>query len=346
MINLDEKAIIGTEDKYTMTEETDFLESYFRSGLENASELSDAYTEASSDLYTALKEGVMNSISAFTSFYGACKNIFTSYMVRLNNNMYNQYSSAFKARIREDKKIIDKYKSKLNSYSGKPIELPVTRYEYSNIFDDSIPSLKIFESFKNDRDQTNMILRNAGDETRKQVIKKEFEEVKTYITSGDCYNNARATILKKDDPIEACDYAKVIFDVFRSGGDQVVDYAVTPKQIQEIVKRFYSYEKYVDSIDGMKRKVFSQYNRILENLQKYDMYQLKGIEYDEETLRDYCMYTKLKADQLKHYCSLYLTAFDGKLDAMANSYMQDRDTLFRICGYITSDVVEGKEEDL
>ena len=302
MINLDEKAILGTEEKYTMTEETDFLESYFRSGLENASELSEEYAAASSDLYTALKEGAMDSISAFKAFRNNCKNIFTSYIVRLNSNMYNQYSSALKSRIREDKKIIEKYKSNLTNYSGKDISLSITHYEYSNIFTDDIPSLKIFESFKNDKDQTILILRSSGEETRKQVVKKEFEEVRTYITSGECYNNARASILKKDEPIEACDYAKAIFDTYRSGGDQVVDYTINAAQIKEIVKRFYSYEKYIDNIDGQKRKIFSQYNRILDNLENYDMFQLRGIAYDEEVMRDYCLYIKLKADQLKHYC--------------------------------------------
>ena len=344
MINLDEKAVLGTEDKYTMTEENDFLESYFRSGLENASELSDAYADASSDLYTALKEGVANSISAFTSFYNNCKNIFTAYMVRLNSNMYNQWSSALKRRIREDKMIIAKYKSKLDNYSGKDIQISVTRYEYSGLFDDSIPSLKVFDSFRNERDQMNMILSASGDETKRQAIEKEFTEVKDYITSGNCYNNARAAILKKDEPIEACDYAAEIFKVFRSGGDQIVEYAITPAQVKEVLKRFYSYEKYIDAIDGQKRKVFRQYNHILDNLQNYDMYQIKNLTYDEEILRQYSLYTKLKADQLKHYCSLYLNAFDGKLDAIANSYMQDRDILFRVCGTITAD--ERKEEDL
>ncbi len=343
MINLNEEAFLGKDEKYTMTEETDFLDSYFNAGLEHASELSEAYADASSDLYIALKEGVANSISTFTSFYSACKNIFGAYIVRLNSSMYNQFSSALKSRIREGKKALAKYRKKLTNYSGKDIELTITRYDYSNVFENDIPSLNVFESFKNERQQMDMIITASGDEMKKKTITSEFEKVRDYITSGECYNNARAAILKADEPIEAKDYAKAIFDAYRSGGDQVVDYSITAKQIKEIAERFYTYENCIDTVDRQKKQLFRQYNYILEHLEKYDMFQMKGLTYDNEVLRIYELYTKLKADQLKHYCSLYLNAYDGKLDAIANSYMQDRDILFKVCGYIDADEIKEGE---
>ena len=341
MINLNEEAFLGKEEKYTLTDESDFLESYFHAGIETASEFSEAYTEASSDLYKGIKAN--NGIATFAAFKATLGDIIKAYIVKMNNRMYNQFSAAFKTRIREDKKVIDKYRKKLNNYDGKPIELSVTRYNYSNIFNSDIPSMKVIDSYKNEREQMDMLMSSTSDESKKKAIRAEFNKIKDYISSGECYNNARASILKSGTPIEPENYAKAIFDVYRSGGDQVVDYSIMPVQIREAVKRFYSYEKYLDAIDGDKRKVFDKYNYILSHLEKYDMFQMKGLVYDEEVLKEYELYIKLKADQLMHYCSLYLTAFDGKLDALANSYMQDRDILLKVCGYITAD--EEKEEE-
>jgi hypothetical protein len=343
MINLNDDAILGSKEKYSVTEETEFLESYFRAGLDNTSELSDEYTQISSDLYTSLKESVSNSISAFTSFYNSCKNIFATYINKLNSNMYNQYSSAFKRKIREDRNAIEKYKKKLMNYSGKDLDITVTRYEYS-VFDENIPKLKLFESYKDKREQTNAILVSSGDETKKKLITAEFNEIKTYITSGECYNNARASILGLDYPVEAKDYAKAIFDVYRSGGDQIVEYSISASQIREIVKRFYAYDQYIDNLDKQKRKLFKQYTYILDHLTNYDMYQIKNLTYDDEILMQYNLYIKLKTDQLMHYCSLYVAAYDGKLDALINSYMQDRDIILKVCGYLTADE-ERKEEE-
>lgn len=343
MINLNEEAFLDKEEKYTMTNEEDFLESYFRAGIDNASEFSEAYAEASSDLYKGLKGNAMGALSAFNTFRMTATDIIKRYTVKLTSNMYNQFSSAMKSRIREDKKTIDQYKKKLVNYSGKDIQLSVTRYKYSNIFTDDIPNTKIMDSYKNERDQMDMLLSTTSDEAKKKAIRAEFNKIKDYISSGECYNNARASILKTPKPIEAENYAKAIFDTYRSGGDQVVDYAITADQIREAAKRFYTYEKYLTSIDAEKRKVFSKYNFILEHLDKFDMFQMRGLVYDEEVLREYELYVKLKADQLMHYCSLYLAAYDGKLDALANSYMQDRDILLKVCGYITAD--EEKEEE-
>ena len=54
MINLNEEAFLEKDEKYSITNESDFLESYFNAGLENASRLTENYADASSDLYISI----------------------------------------------------------------------------------------------------------------------------------------------------------------------------------------------------------------------------------------------------------------------------------------------------
>lgn len=345
MIKLDEDAILGSKEKYTMTEENDFLESYFRTGIENASEFSGQYSKISSDLYKSLNENVLNSITIFTTFYNDTKNIFEKYISRMNDRSYNQFSSALKRRLREDRKETDHFRRQLSNYSGKDIQVTVTRYNYSNLYDTKIPSIKLFESFSNERYFMDVELKSCGDEGKKKIIESELSRLIDYIRSGECYNNARAIILDSNKPIEAQDYSKAIFDVFRSGGDQVVEYTITAKQIREITERFYKYENALKSIDMHKKEISKMYNYLLSHLENYDLARIKDMTFSEDILMKYDTFIKLKTDQLIHYCALYITAFDGKIDALANSYMQDRDLLLKLCGYISSNK-EKEEEQL
>lgn len=340
MITLNTNNILNenTDSRFTINDATDFLESYFIIGLDYYNEFNEAYTDISSDFYTSLNEDVSDKLVVFNKFYNSAKKLIVDYTARMNNRVYNQFTSALSHRIHSDMNAMGPYLKKLSDYSGNEIATSKVRYKYSYIFDEEIPDIALFKSYANERTELDIALKSTRGDARERVLDDAFTKIRDYITSGDCYSYARAKLLKKKDTIiRSEDYATEIFKVYRSDGKEIYD-PVDRSELFEIASRIKQYDRAINNVNNQKKKVFKEYQYIIDHLQNIDMFQSRYLEYSSSIQEKYEIYAKLKTDQLMHYCALYMQAFNGKLDAIANSYLQDREVLLKVCGALGMDI--------
>ena len=310
------------------------LDSILSYTLESQSDFDDKYTEDSIEFYKSLNEAVKaDTISKFEKLAAETyKNYSIAYQAKAR-----RFTKALAIRIKEDYDAIEPYKDDLKKFidtNKTSIELPNTRYEYTNIFDDKIPSMDAYETLKDIKIKVEDIIKFEGSNNDKlKLLKDEYQELTDYIKSGKCFSEARGKLLGSNKSISIEKFTTEIFNVFRAGGN-VLSEQVSPKEIKEAYNRFYKYPELLNNLANNRRDIQKGYNLFLKDIRDLDIVKLKSYfgKGSQEFEKFYALYIKLRLDQIIKISLLQDQVYAAKLQAIVDSYLQDKAIMIAACG--------------
>ena len=310
----------------------------FAKYLNNQLAFDDTWNNELQEAYEAISEG--KDIKSLSTKFTRTMNSAIDAFIRANNVEVEKFSRAFLKRIETDKKILSEQLSDLKRYSGNILTVETVRYKYTHLFEDKIPDSTALNSFIDETKNIDKAIgkdKNISSYARLELLQHEYEELIEYIKHGKCYSEVRGKLLGKDSLISAEKFSEEIFNAFRDGG-YVLSGKVTAQEVVDAAYRIEKYEKLMKEMLSQKNEVWKEYKWISDHLGIIDIIYMdnwfKG--HKEEFDKLYNMYIRLKLDQLMRISHLHNQVFNARLDAIVQSYLQDRAILFEAAGNLGS----------
>lgn len=318
----------------------DDIYNVFNDTIEFQSQLDEEYTDLSLNFFESLFEA--SRAETVTKFTSSMINIYKTYTDNFNKR-FSSFSKSFSKKLSDDREALKEYDKFLSTYAkagNKGINVGNTRYVYTHIFDNEIPSRKILDTLITMRIDMDKIVNFKGSSIDKlKLIKDEYTKLSDYIKSGKCYSEARGKLLCTNNQISAENFSNEIYNVFRDGG-HVLSEHVTPNEVVEAFNRYKKYTNLVSNLAQERRDMQKEYLQYLKYIKSIDIVGLQqcfgdaGVEFD----KFYSMYIKMRSDQLIRLSQLNDQVIAGKLDAIVKSYIQDRSILTVACGNMQDEI--------
>lgn len=308
--------------------------------IKDQSKLDERYTNDSIEFYNSLNEAV-NKTEVLSKFQRSAIEVYKNYA---NTYIYkcNKFVSSFISKIADDMEDFEPYKDKLSRWdvdNKKAIEVSNRKYRYTNIFDNEIPSMDAFNTLKDVSIKVKEIVDFEGSSVDKlKMLETEYRELFNYIKSGKCYSEARGKLLKTNKSISIEKFTTEIFNIFRDGGI-VLSEQVSPKEVKETYERFKKYPELLKNLGNERKNVQKGYNAFLKEIKDLDLIALKPYfgKSSKEFDQFYAMYIKLRMDQIVRISQLSDEVFAAKLQAIVDSYIQDKCILIAACGRVKTE---------
>ena len=352
MIRLDE-SVFNSESNITSLD-TSITETFFEDQLQNELEFNEESRVAFREFYEALNEKAdLKEVN--TKFKRTMRTAMNAYLNK-SSNAVTRFCMAFEKKINQDNEVIKPKLKKLDSYLYEKMDFEILyksediRYEYSYLFEDYIPNPKYMDTFIYPNIDLKMIEAGRGlsDYDKLVMVEDEYNKLIDYIKSGNCYSKARGFIIQKSsEEISAEEFGKRLFDVFRSGGEELLS-QVTVKDVKQARIRFTDYKKALDHVkDDFVIPSPKNYKKILEQIDALDMiYARKYFGNAEKSFEKwYSMYIALKYQQLLTLVAIHQKTLNAKMEAIMHSYIQDRNTILTVMGASTAEVSESFDVD-
>lgn len=313
-------------------------------------QLDEEYTDISLDFFESLTEAQRSKSESVTLFTSKMITIYKVYTDNFQKRFY-AFSKAFSKKLSDDKETFKEYDRFLSNFAkkgNKGVNIGNTRFTYTHIFDNEVPSRKVLDTLIEYRIDMDKIVDFKGSSIDKlKLIKDEYTTLSDYIKSGKCYSDARGKLLGTNKQINAENFPDEIFKVFRDGG-KVLSEHVTPNEVVEAYTRYKKYDNLVADLARERRDIHREYMQYLKYIKSIDIAGLQqcfgdaGAEFD----KFYAMYIKMRADQLIRLSQLNDQVIAGKLDAIVKSYIQDRSILIAACGNMQDDIKYSDAESI
>lgn len=303
--------------------------SYFSEAIDQILDMKSKYADLVLNLAEAAGSIDESDASViFRTFSREVKNLFTNFMGYYDSSVGGLVSAIEKA-SREDEITLKPYKDKLANYPYE-FSLPYpkgSRYKFTHIDKPGMPNPHAIVDYTSEFKEVKKVFSRLDiANNRVEEMDEIYKELNNELHSGDFYNQIRGKILCTDS-IEVDQFATAIFNVFRDGGVELID-PIRGSEISETYKRFTSYKDIAISAKKERRNVKSEYEEVIKRIDTIDLsqyvhhtYQTDGYQF---VLDRYNSYIKLKIEELMNIMSFHLLAFNGKLDAIKDSYAQDR----------------------
>lgn len=321
----------------------------FNDTINYQEQLDEEYTDISLSFFESLTEAKRTKSESMTLFTSKMISIYKIYTDNFQRRFYS-FSKAFSKKLSDDVETFKEYDKFLSNYDKKGNDLNVgnTRFKYTHVFDNEVPSRKVLDTLIEYRLDMDKIINFSGSSVDKlKLIKDEYSKLSDYIKSGKCYSDARGKLLGTNEQINAENFPDEIFKVFRDGG-KVLSERVTPNEVVEAYTRYKKYDNLVADLARERRDVHKEYMQYLKYIKSIDIAGLQqcfgeaGAEFD----KFYAMYIKMRADQLIRLSQLNDQVIAGKLDAIVKSYIQDRSILIAACGNMQEEIKYNDVETL
>ena len=332
-------------------------ESYFGNALNFITECNRELKVYQKELYVNILESgedydIINE--SFSSFFGKIKQIIDKFL-RYIKSLVDRFILNLNRFIKNDKYIL-KYKTELAKYDSDKHDFRFEGYNYT--FSDDIPSIEAKAVFNKDFIELDFddIMKLDSPEEITAAINKQHSKLKNELKT-DRYDVFRQEVIGADRPIEAADFADELFMVYRDGAMGKDDIVTTSKFIHESLARFQSYKQLEASVKKTKDKIEREYNEVKKSVENMiyrnkdkDINKLLSIEirgdYDgantpihlsSEAMTNVDLFIKSKIQEITQLSSIHALAFSYKLDAIAESYKQDKQVLYRALNNILKD---------
>lgn len=287
-----------------------------------------------------LLDGIKNIIDKFIAFI---KKIVTKFI------------TSMKSIVKSDK-YIKKNKDKFNLFSSEH-EFEMSIYRYTHIQDDSFPNLNAYNVYK-----TNDFSKAAS--VTDDIVKYSSQVYDDFVTGlDDWYDKFRGVVLTDTNGDQigntvpsytSSEFSKELRERFRNGEDTPTNTTITATEVREAYDRFDSYDKTINHIEKMKKKLERQYTDIKKdiknltaaygedwsgdnglignfknnNASKYDT------DYNDPDVKkkvdaNITSFIKAKTEQIDKMCQIHSMAFTSKLDACKEAYAQDKALLYK-----------------
>lgn len=342
-------------------------ESYFMETLNFITELNAEYNSETKAFYRAIAESGNDSQvinESFSNFFAAVKKLIDKFLAFIKR-LVQKFITHLNGLVKSDKYLI-KHKDDFKKFSSKN-EFNFEGYTYT--FENNVPVINalaefngedlsgtpgkdFFDLFAADIKPEDMTKEKA-DKIAEKIVEKY--QALTDSLNGDYYDIFRSSVLNQEGFIPQEDFAAECFAAFRDGTSDKNVIDVTSTYITMIYARFIGNEKFYKSVENDKKRIEKDYNDIKKMLDKlisanYDkklstIINLPGggtIEASkaQELIHQMDLFVKAKSVQVQEMSNIHALAFSAKLDAIKESYRQDKTVLYKALSKIQGTVQE------
>lgn len=326
----------------------DLEESYFASAVAFVNETNREMMESKQTLYKSISEASTQFVvlESFSDFFSKVADIINKF-IKFIKSLVQRFLTHINKIINSDKYI----KSHKNDFKNFKDADKFTINGYVYTFNPNIPVASASVSF-------NKSLFEDLYDANKQ-IDLVSGSINTAINSIDLENSCddfRAKVLGQTAPISVGDFDTELFKIFRNDSLDTEDIEVDSLEVSKALNRFNSFADAKKQIISDQSRIERDYenikkqvrdltkrngdlnlaafiDRLPEDMRK-DVKQAKerganqGYSMSADVMYKLDLYTKAKVDQITEFSNIHTLAFSAKLDALKESYKQDRALLY------------------
>lgn len=323
----------------------DFEESYFLQAVDFVNECMSEYTRSKITLYKALSESATEGmvLESFSDFFTSVKNIIDKFL-KFIKSLFQRFITTLASLVNSDK-YLNSHKKDLDKFKQAD-EFKIKGYKYT--FQDNIPSPSTGLEF------TQNLLSGLFASTGQLTV----EDVKNAIANMDLeseYNTFRGKVIGQESKeISVSDFAEELFRVFRNDELDTEDIDVDSSYVRQAKERYFGYSKTKSSVERQQKNIEDNYKKLEKEVKDIvasngnlnpsaflaklpDASGSNAINSKEITTSGFLtaefmtqvdIYVKSKVDQIQEFSNIHALAFSAKLDALKESYKQDKATLY------------------
>lgn len=324
----------------------DFEESYFLMAVDFVRESMNDYTDSKIKLYKAISEATSDQVvlESFSDFFTSVKNIIDKFL-KFIKSLFERFLNTLASIVNSDK-YLNKHKKDLDKFKSTD-EFTMMGYKYT--FQDNIPSASAALEFSR-----NLL----GDELYSGTGALTVEDVKSAIQNMNLdalYDAFRAEVIGQSSKnISASDFSEELFRVFRNDELDTEELEIDATYVRQAKERYFGYAKEKSNVERQRKAIDQAYRNIEKqvkeivsnngNLNKAafisklpDSTNVRDIDdknvttsgmLTAEFMTQIDIYVKAKIDMIQEYSNIHALAFSAKLDALKDSYKQDKATLY------------------
>jgi hypothetical protein len=325
----------------------DFEESYFLSAVEFVNECMNDYTTSKMVLYRKISESTTEGmvLESFSDFFTSVKNIIDKFL-KFIKSLFERFLTTLNSLVNSDK-YLNKHKKDLDNFKSTD-NFTMKGYKYT--FQDNIPSPSTGLEFSKE------LLSGLYASSDKGYL--TVEDVKTAIANLNLdaeYDAFRATVIGRDgETISVSDFSEELFRVFRNDELDTEDIEVDASYVRQAKARFFDYSKTKSAVERQRKAVEDNYKKLEKQVKEIstvngnlnpsafierlpdstgaNQVDSKSITtsgfLSAEFMTQVDIYVKSKVDQIQEYSNIHALAYSAKLDAIKESYKQDKATLY------------------
>ena len=186
-----------------------------------------------------------------------------------------------------------------------------------------------------------------------------YTELKDAMDNGDIYDKVRAEMLgmAKGTRIDASDYSKELYEVFRDGQSGKEDHEFEYSDIQDALIRFDQYDHCKKALTKQKKDAEREYKEVIKKLDHYvklgkDGFVTTSADGAVETVKlgtslqasKYSLIVKALSTVVHEISNIHTLAFTAKLDAYKDCFKQDKTILYKALYRIMGNIRSGERK--
>lgn len=281
-------------------------------------------------------------LESYGDFFDTVKNIIDKFLEFIKN-IFFKFVTMINKMIGSDKYIL-KHEARLREFSSIH-NFDFMGYKFT-IYED-IPTINAYAEFSDNfvfdiADGEGDFGTNTGFYVKSDIDSK-LKELKRNLDDGNWYNYFRGRVINVDRPIYQEDFADELFEAFRDGDNSKNEITADSSYIHEAFARFKEAKKKIEKVKKLKSRIDSDYSKVKKSVEKMvtttrnngsTSSKLNGVGDTNITLKvedatSMDMYIRAKTVQIQEMANIHALAFASKLDALTDSYKQDKAVLFK-----------------
>lgn len=322
----------------------DLDECYFATAVKFVNETNRNIVQAKESLYKSISEAADQYVvlESFSDFFSKINDIINKF-IQFIKSLVTRFVTHIEKLIKSDKYII-KHKRDFSNFKNTDT---FTMNGYTYTFDTNIPAAAASVNFNKDLFED---LYNSSN-----VIDFSVESINAAISSmndPDKFDEFRGQVLGQNADISIGDWDTELFKIFRNGELDTSEIEVDSTVVSKSLNRFTSSSSIKKQVESDQKRIQKDYENVKKQVKdivrgngNLNMSALIG-RIPEDMKKDIKdgvanqgiitgdlmykldLYTKVKVDQITEFSNIHTLAFSAKLDALKESYKQDRALLY------------------
>lgn len=313
-------------------------ESYFAMAVDFIKESNKQFTDCKMNLYKSISEATTEAVvlESFSDFFVQVAEVidkFSKFIIAINDKALATITSYIK-----DDKTIKRHENGYKSFKGT---VSIEGYKYT--FDPNIPMANASVYFNQNLFED--LYKRTGD----ILTVDDMKDVMAAANYEEDYNKFRGAVIGKSS-ISGSQFGMELFKIFRNGESDISNIEFSSTEVYDIYKRFKDYKKTLDETRANLRNIIKDYENIKSSVKsisnrngdlnksafikllpgdKVKDIKTNGEDYiTPDVMYQIDLYTKAKVCQIIEYSNIHTLAFSAKLDALKESFRQDRSVLY------------------
>ena len=323
----------------------DLDECYFATAVNFIKEANQNIVDAKKDLYKSISEATDQYVvlESFSDFFSKINDIINKF-IQFIKSLVARFITHIQKLIKSDK-YINSHKKEFDKFKDTD---KFTMNGYTYTFDPNIPAAAASVNFNKDLFED---LYNSSKDFDFSV--EGINAAIANMNNNEVYDEFRGNVLQKGYDISIGEWDTELFKVFRNDDLDTSEIEVDSTLVHKTLNRFATFNSYKKQVETDQKRIQNDYENVKKQVKeivrgngnlnmsafiermpqdmktdiKRNNYTNQGI-ITGDLMYKLDLYTKIKVDQITEFSNIHTLAFSAKLDALKESYKQDRALLY------------------